>query len=60
MYVAEQFTSIPGRYVPLRETIRGFREILDGKHDELPESAFVMVGTIEEANEKAEQMAAAS
>ncbi len=60
MYVAEQFTSIPGRYVPLRETIRGFREILDGMHDDLPESAFMMVGTIEEAREKAEQMSAAA
>ncbi len=56
MYVAEQFTSIPGKYVPLRETIRGFREILDGNHDDLPESAFMMVGTIEEAREKAEKM----
>jgi F-type H+-transporting ATPase subunit beta len=60
MYVAEQFTSIPGRYVPLRDTIRGFREILDGKHDDLPESAFMMVGSVEEARQKAEQMAAAA
>jgi F-type H+/Na+-transporting ATPase subunit beta len=60
MYVAEQFTSIPGRYVPLRETVRGFREILDGQHDDLPESAFMMVGTIEEAREKAEEMSAAA
>jgi F-type H+-transporting ATPase subunit beta len=60
MYVAEQFTSLPGRYVPLRESVRGFREILDGKHDDLPESAFMMVGTIEEAREKAEKMEAAS
>jgi F-type H+/Na+-transporting ATPase subunit beta len=57
MYVAEQFTSLPGRYVPLKETIRGFREILDGKHDDLPEQAFHMVGAIEEAREKAEKMA---
>ncbi len=57
MFVAEQFTGLEGRYVPLRETIRGFREILDGKHDALPEQAFRMVGTIEEAVEKAAQMA---
>ena len=57
MFVAEQFTGIPGRYVPLKETIRGFREILDGKHDNLPEQAFYMVGTIDEAVEKAEKMA---
>jgi F-type H+-transporting ATPase subunit beta len=59
MSVAEQFTSLPGRYVPLKETVRGFREILDGKHDDLPEQAFHMVGTIEEAREKAEKMAEA-
>ncbi len=57
MFVAEQFTGIPGRYVPLKETIRGFREILDGKHDDLPEQAFYMVGSIDEAVEKAEKMA---
>ena len=57
MFVAEQFTGIPGRYVPLKETVRGFREILDGKHDDLPEQAFYMVGTIDEAVEKAEKMA---
>ncbi len=57
MFVAEQFTGLEGRYVPLRETIRGFREILDGKHDALPEQAFRMVGTIDEAVEKAAQMA---
>jgi F-type H+-transporting ATPase subunit beta len=60
MYVAEQFTGIPGRYVPLRETVRGFREILDGKHDELPEQAFLMVGTIDDAVEKAKQLASAA
>jgi F-type H+-transporting ATPase subunit beta len=49
MFVAEQFTGIPGKYVPLRETIRGFREILNGDHDDLPEQAFYMVGSIEEA-----------
>jgi F-type H+-transporting ATPase subunit beta len=57
-YVAQQFTGREGRYVPLRETVRGFREILDGKHDDLPEQAFMMVGTIEEAREQAERMAA--
>ena len=56
MYVAEQFTGIPGKYVPLKETIRGFREILDGKHDLLPEQAFYMVGSIEEAVERARQL----
>jgi len=57
MFVAEQFTSIPGKYVPVKETVRGFKEILDGKHDDLPEQAFLMVGTIDEAVEKAKQMA---
>ena len=52
-FVAEQFTSVPGKYVPIKETVRGFREILDGKHDALPEQAFYMVGGIEEAVEKA-------
>ncbi len=56
-YVAEQFTGTPGKYVPLRETVRGFREILDGKHDDLPEQAFMMVGLIDEAVEKAEKLA---
>ncbi len=55
--VAEQFTGIPGKYVPLRETVRGFREILDGKCDDLPEQAFMMVGLIDEAVEKAEKLA---
>jgi F-type H+/Na+-transporting ATPase subunit beta len=58
-YVAQQFTGREGRYVPLRETVRGFREILDGKHDDLPESAFMMVGMIDEAVEQAAQMAQA-
>jgi F-type H+-transporting ATPase subunit beta len=58
MYVAEVFTGRPGRYVPVRETVRGFREILDGKHDDLPEQAFWMVGTIEDAQEAAEKLAA--
>ena len=52
-FVAEIFTNRPGKYVPLKETIRGFGEILDGKHDELPEQAFYMVGTIDEAVEAA-------
>ena len=56
-FVAQQFTGQEGRYVPLKETVRGFREILDGKHDDLPEQAFMMVGTIEEAREKAERLA---
>jgi F-type H+-transporting ATPase subunit beta len=54
--VAEQFTGTPGRYVRLEDTIRGFKEILEGKHDELPEQAFYMVGTIEEAAEKAKRL----
>ena len=56
--VAEQFTGMEGRYVPIKETIRGFREILDGKHDDLPESAFLFVGTIDEAVEKANKLKA--
>ena len=58
MYVAEQFTGQGGRYVKLKETVRGFQEILDGKHDRLPEQAFYMVGPIEEAVEKGERLAA--
>jgi len=53
--VAEQFTGITGKYVKLEDTIRSFRSIIDGEHDELPESAFYMVGTIEDAVEKARQ-----
>ena len=56
--VAEQFTGMAGKYVKLEDTIKGFTEILDGKHDELPESAFMYVGTIEEAVEKAKKMEA--
>ena len=56
MFVAEQFTNLPGKYVPLQETIRGFKEILGGKHDMLPEDAFLLVGTIDEAVEKAERI----
>ena len=55
-FVAEVFNNQPGRYVPLKETIRGFKEILEGKYDDLPEAAFYMVGTIDEAVEKAEQL----
>ena len=54
-FVAEQFTGTPGEYVKLEDTIRGFQEIIEGQHDELPESAFYMVGTIEQAVEKAQQ-----
>ena len=57
-HVAEQFTGYKGVYVPLPETIRGFREIIEGKHDELPEQAFYMVGTIDEAIAKAQHLAA--
>jgi F-type H+-transporting ATPase subunit beta len=57
-FVAEQFTGFKGKYVPIAETVRGFREIVEGKHDHLPEQAFYMVGPIEEAIEKAERMKA--
>jgi F-type H+-transporting ATPase subunit beta len=56
MFVAEKFHGLDGQYVPTRETVRGFREILDGKHDDLPEQAFFMVGTIDHAVEKAEKL----
>src|ERR687891_134314 len=59
-FVAEQFTGTPGKYVKLEDTIRGFRAIIEGEHDELPESAFYMVGTIEDAVEKAGQSQAAA
>ena len=55
--VSEKFTGIAGKYVPLSETIRGFKEIIEGKHDDLPESAFLFVGTIDEAVEKAKRVA---
>ena len=58
MFVAEVFTGQEGRYVPVKDTVRGFKEILDGKHDDLPEQAFFMVGGIDEAVEKAEGMRA--
>ena len=56
-HVAEQFTGLEGKYVPLKETIRGFKEILEGKHDSLPEQAFLFVGSIEEAEAKAREVA---
>jgi F-type H+-transporting ATPase subunit beta len=57
-HVAEAFTGTPGEYVELKDTIRGFKEIVDGKHDDIPEQAFYMVGTIEKAVEKAKKLAA--
>ncbi len=54
--VSEKFTGFPGKYVPISETIRGFKEIIEGKHDDLPESAFLFVGTIDEAVEKAKKV----
>jgi F-type H+-transporting ATPase subunit beta len=56
MFVAEAFTGTEGKYVPIKETVRGFKEILEGKHDQLPEAAFFMVGTIEEAVAKAKKL----
>jgi len=56
MFVAEAFTGTEGKYVPIKETVRGFKEVLEGKHDELPEQAFFMVGTIEDAVEKAKKL----
>jgi F-type H+-transporting ATPase subunit beta len=58
-FVAEQFTGFKGKYVQIADTIKGFKEIAEGKHDALPEQAFYMVGTIEEAIEKAQAMKAA-
>ena len=57
--VAEQFTGTPGKYVPVKDTVEGFKQILDGLHDDLPEQAFYMIGTIEEAVQKAQEMASA-
>ena len=54
--VAEQFTGMPGVYVPVKDTVRSFREILDGKYDDLPEAAFLSVGTIEDVVKKAETL----
>jgi len=59
-FVAETFTNMAGRYVTTQETVRGFREILEGKHDDLPEQAFHMVGTVDEAREKGERLKAES
>ena len=55
-FVAEKFSGIAGKYVKLEDTIRGFKEIIEGKHDNLPEQAFYMVGTLEEAIEKAKTL----
>ena len=55
-FVATQFTGLEGKYVPIADTIRGFKEIVDGKHDALPEQAFYLVGSIDEAIEKADKM----
>jgi F-type H+-transporting ATPase subunit beta len=57
-HVAEVFTGSPGKLVSLEDTIKGFQEIVDGQHDELPEAAFYMVGNMDEAIEKAKKMAA--
>jgi F-type H+-transporting ATPase subunit beta len=56
MNVAAQFTGVPGAFVPLKETVRGFKEIIEGKHDDLPEDAFMMVGTIDDAIKKAKNL----
>jgi F-type H+-transporting ATPase subunit beta len=55
-HVAEQFTGQPGKYVPVKETVRSFKAILEGTYDDLPEAAFLYVGTIEEAVEKAKKL----
>ena len=55
-FVGEVFTGTPGQYVPVKETVRSFKEILEGKHDDLQENAFLMVGTIEDAIEKAKTL----
>ncbi|HET6690066.1 MAG TPA: F0F1 ATP synthase subunit beta, partial [Miltoncostaeaceae bacterium] len=55
-HVAEAFTGTPGKYVPLTETVRGFKEIVEGRHDDLPEEAFFLVGGIDEAVEKAAEL----
>ena len=55
LFVSEKFNGFPGEYVPVEETVRGFREIIEGKHDDLPESAFLFVGTIDEAVKKAKE-----
>ena len=60
MFVSEVFTGRPGKYVKVEDTVRGFAEILEGKHDSLPEQAFYMVGTIEDAQEEAERLGASA
>ena len=59
-FVATQFTGLEGKYVPIEDTIRGFKEIVEGKHDDIPEQAFYMMGTIEEVEERAEKMKTAT
>ena len=59
-YVAQQFTGLEGRYVKLEDTIRGFKELVEGKYDDIPEQAFYMMGTIEEALERAEKLKTAA
>ena len=59
-YVAEQFTGAPGRYVKIDDTVKGFKEIVEGKHDDIPEQAFYMKGTIDEVLEAAKKMKAAA
>ena len=56
LFVSEKFNGFPGVYVPLSETVRGFREIIEGKHDDIPESAFLYAGTIDEVIKKASEM----
>ena len=56
MFVAEQFTGLPGRYVKVADTVKSFKEVVEGKHDELPEQAFYMVGDVGEAIDKAKKM----
>ena len=56
-HVAEQFTGMKGKFVPLKETVRGFKEIIDGMHDDIPESAFLFAGTIDDVLEKAKALA---
>jgi F-type H+-transporting ATPase subunit beta len=60
MFVAAQFTGLEGKYVKIEDTVRSFKEIVEGKYDDMPEQAFYMVGTIDEALEKAEKMKASS
>jgi F-type H+-transporting ATPase subunit beta len=60
MFVAAQFTGLEGKYVKIEDTVRSFKEIVEGKYDDIPEQAFYMVGTIDEALKKAEKMKAGS